>query len=181
MLYSHTNKLVRFYDGLDGLKTGYTKEAGYCITSTAKRGDTRLITVVMGEPDTKTRNKETTSLLDYGFSQYATEKLLDKGTEVGTLSIEKGKKNTVKLVPMNDVTLLNKKIGKKKNASYELKVSARKAPVKVGDKVGELIVKVDGEKDRVIPITVKENVKKANLLELYLNHIKSMFAGQIEI
>lgn len=177
----NTNKLVRFYDGVDGLKTGYTKEAGYCLTATAKRGDTRFITVVMGEPDTKTRNKETTALLDYGFSQYTTEKLLDKGTTVGTLHIEKGKNSSVKLVPMNDVTLLNKKTAKKKNANYELKIEKHKAPFKVGDKVGSLLIKVEGEKDRTIAVTVKEDVKKANLLELYFNHLKSMFAGQLQV
>lgn len=177
----NTNKLVRFYDGVDGLKTGYTKEAGYCLTSTAKRGDTRFVTVVMGEPDTKTRNKETTALLDYGFSQYATEKLLDKGTTVGTLNVEKGKVSSVKLVPMNDVTLLNKKSNKKKSADYELKIEKHKAPFQVGDKVGSLLVKVEGEPDRTIDVTVKEDVKKANLLELYLNHLKTMFGGQLQV
>ncbi len=177
----NTNKLVRFYDGVDGLKTGYTKEAGYCLTSTAKRGDTRFITVVMGEPDTKTRNNETTSMLDYGFSQYATEKVLGKESVVGTVRVEKGKKDAVKLVPMNDVTVLNKKVGKKKNANYEVKMKQLTAPVKKGEQVGELILKVEGEKERTIPLTVNQTIEKANLLEVYLNHIKSMLGGNLEI
>ena len=177
----NTNKLVRFYDGLDGLKTGYTKEAGYCLTSTAKRGDTRFITVVMGEPDTKTRNSETTSMLDYAFSQYATEKLLDTNSVVGAVRVEKGKKDTVKLVPMEDVTVLNKKVGQKKNADYEVKMKNLTAPVKKGDEVGELILKVDGEEQRKIPLTVNQTIEKANLLEVYLNHIKSMLGGDLEI
>lgn len=177
----NTNKLVRFYDGVDGLKTGYTKEAGYCLTSTAKRGDTRFITVVMGEPDTKTRNNETTSMLDYGFSQYATEKVLDKDSIVGTVRVEKGKKDTVKLVPMDDVTVLNKKVSKKKNANYEVKINPLTAPIKKGEQVGELILKVEGEKERTIPLTVNQTIEKANLLEVYLNHIKSMLGGNLEI
>ena len=177
----NTNKLVRFYDGVDGLKTGYTKEAGYCLTSTAKRGDTRFITVVMGEPDTKTRNNETTSMLDYGFSQYATEKVLDKDSIVGTVRVEKGKKDTVKLVPMDDVTVLNKKVSKKKNANYEVKMNPLTAPIKKGEQVGELILKVEGEKERTIPLTVNQTIEKANLLEVYLNHIKSMLGGNLEI
>ncbi len=177
----NTNKLVRFYDGVDGLKTGYTKEAGYCLTSTAKRGDTRFITVVMGEPDTKTRNNETTSMLDYGFSQYATEKVLDKDSIVGTVRVEKGKKDTVKLIPMNDVMVLNKKVSKKKNANYEVKMNPLTAPIKKGEQVGELILKVEGEKERTIPLTVNQTIEKANLLEVYLNHIKSMLGGNLEI
>ena len=177
----NTNKLVRFYDGVDGLKTGYTKEAGYCLTSTAKRGDTRFITVVMGEPDTKTRNNETTSMLDYGFSQYATEKVLDKDSIVGTVRVEKGKKDTVKLIPMDDVTVLNKKVSKKKNANYEVKMKPLTAPIKKGEQVGELILKVEGEKERTIPLTVNQTIEKANLLEVYLNHIKSMLGGNLEI
>lgn len=177
----NTNKLVRFYDGVDGLKTGYTKEAGYCLTSTAKRGDTRFITVVMGEPDTKTRNNETTSMLDYGFSQYIAEKVLSKDSVVGTVRVEKGKKEAVKLVPMYDVTVLNKKVGKKKNADYEVKMKQLTAPVKKGEQVGELILKVEGEKERKIPLTVNQTIEKANLLEVYLNHIKSMLGGNLEV
>ena len=66
----NTNKLVRYYKGVDGLKTGYTEKAGFCITTTAKKDNMRLITVVMGEPSTKIRNAETTSMLDYGFNTY---------------------------------------------------------------------------------------------------------------
>ena len=151
------------------------------MTSTAKRGDTRFITVVMGEPDTKTRNSETTSMLDYAFSQYATEKLLDTNSVVGAVRVEKGKKDTVKLVPMEDVTVLNKKVGQKKNADYEVKMKNLTAPVKKGDEVGELILKVDGEEQRKIPLTVNQTIEKANLLEVYLNHIKSMLGGDLEI
>lgn len=137
--------------------------------------------MVMGEPDTKTRNNETTSMLDYGFSQYATEKVLDKDSIVGTVRVEKGKKDTVKLVPMDDVTVLNKKVSKKKNANYEVKIKPLTAPIKKGEQVGELILKVEGEKERTIPLTVNQTIEKANLLEVYLNHIKSMLGGNLEI
>lgn len=175
----NTNKLVRFYDGLDGLKTGYTKEAGYCLTSTAKRGDTRFITVVMGEPDTKTRNSETTSMLDYAFSQYESEKIFSKDNAVGTVRVDLGKTETVKLFPMEDVSVLNKKSENKKNANYELKVNHLSAPIKKGEKVGELILKVEGEKNRTIPLTVQNKVAKANLLEVYVHQVKSILAGNL--
>ena len=175
----NTNKLVRFYDGLDGLKTGYTKEAGYCLTSTAKRGDTRFITVVMGEPDTKTRNSETTSMLDYAFSQYESEKIFSKDNSVGTVRVDLGKTETVKLFPMEDVSVLNKKSENKKNANYELKANHLSAPIKKGEKVGELILKVEGEKNRTIPLTVQNKVAKANLLEVYVHQVKSILAGNL--
>ena len=175
----NTNKLVRFYDGLDGLKTGYTKEAGYCLTSTAKRGDTRFITVVMGEPDTKTRNSETTSMLDYAFSQYESEKIFSKDNAVGTVRVDLGKTETVKLFPMEDVSVLNKKSENKKNANYELKANHLSAPIKKGEKVGELILKVEGEKNRTIPLTVQNKVAKANLLEVYVHQVKSILAGNM--
>lgn len=177
----NTNKLVKFYDGMDGLKTGYTKEAGYCLTATAKRGDTRFITVVMGEEDTKTRNSETTSMMDYAFGQYEVEKVLDKKRTVGTVRVEKGKVDTIQLVPMDDVTILNKKSDQKKNSNYEVKTKTITAPIKKGEQVGELILEVDGEEKRTVPLTVQESIEKANLLEVYLNHVKSMLSGDLEI
>ena len=120
-------------------------------------------------------------MLDYGFSQYATEKVLNKDSIVGTVRVEKGKKDTVKLVPMDDVTVLNKKVSKKKNANYEVKMKPLTAPIKKGEQVGELILKVEGEKERTIPLTVNQTIEKANLLEVYLNHIKSMLGGNLEI
>ena len=172
----NTNKLVKFYDGMDGLKTGYTKEAGYCLTATAKRGDTRFITVVMGEEDTKTRNSETTSMMDYAFGQYEVEKVLDKKRTVGTVRVEKGKVDTIQLVPMDDVTILNKKSDQKKNSNYEVKTKTITAPIKKGEQVGELILEVDGEEKRTVPLTVQESIEKANLLEVYLGHVKSMLS-----
>ena len=177
----NTNKLVKFYDGMDGLKTGYTKEAGYCLTATAKRGDTRFITVVMGEEDTKTRNSETTSMMDYAFGQYEVEKVLDKKRTVGTVRVEKGTVDTIQLVPMDDVTILNKKSIQKKNSNYEVKTKTITAPIKKGEQVGELILEVDGEEKRTVPLTVQESIEKANLLEVYLGHVKSMLSGDLEI
>ena len=177
----NTNKLVKFYDGMDGLKTGYTKEAGYCLTATAKRGDTRFITVVMGEEDTKTRNSETTSMMDYAFGQYEVEKVLDKKRTVGTVRVEKGKVDTIQLVPMDDVTILNKKSDQKKNSNYEVKTKTITAPIKKGEQVGELILEVDGQEKRTVPLTVQESIEKANLLEVYLGHVKSMLSGDLEV
>ena len=173
----NTNKLVRFYQGVDGLKTGYTKEAGYCLTATAKKGNTRFIAVVMGEPDSKTRNAEVTEMLDYAFAQYETEEVLSTNSIVGKVPVLLGDKTEVEIIPLESVTFLNKKGTEKKNASYELKVDTLKAPLKVGDKVGELILKEDENVTRKIPVTVKENVNKANIFDLFVRNLKQVLSG----
>lgn len=176
----NTNKLVRFYQGVDGLKTGYTEEAGYCLTSTAKKNGMRIITVVMGEPDSKTRQKETTEMLDYAFAQYETEQLLSTESELGKIEIEKGKSKYITVVPTEEVVLLHKKMEEKKTATYKLHLGEIKAPVKKGDIVGSLEVIEDEEQIRKISVTVKENVEKANFLELYWRYLQDVLSGDIK-
>lgn len=177
----NTNKLVRFYNGVDGLKTGYTKEAGYCLTATAKKEGMRIIAVVMGEPDSATRNSEVTSMLDYAFAQYEIETLLSKDSVIGTQLVEKGTNKYVELVPLEDVTVLNKKINGKKNATYIVEVDKLTAPITKGVVVGKLHVKEDENTIRTINITVKEDIKKANLLELYIRYLKEIIIGDISL
>lgn len=175
----NTNKLVRFYDGVDGLKTGYTAGAGYCLTATAKKNGMRIIAVVMGEPDSKTRNAEITSMLDYAFAQYEVEKALSTNSILGQKKIEKGKQKYVTLVPTEDINLLHKKIDNKKNVTYELNVDEIKAPVKVGDIVGSIDIKEDDNIIKTIDVTVKEDVKKANVFEVFWNNIVDIVSGNI--
>ncbi len=175
----NTNKLVRFYPGVDGLKTGYTKEALYCLTATARKNGMRVITVVMGEPDSKIRQKETTEMLDYAFAQYETETLLSQKSELGNVEIEKGKSKYITVIPSEEITLLHKKSEPKKNATYELHMGDIKAPIKKGDIVGSLDVIEDSKVIRKISVTVKEEVKKANFLELYLRYLKDILSGDI--
>ena len=102
----NTNRLVRFYQGVDGLKTGYTKEAGYCLTSTAEKDNMRLITVVMNEPSTQIRNGETSSMLDYGFNMYSVNKILDTDTSLQKSKVELGNDLEVEIVPTEEVKIL---------------------------------------------------------------------------
>lgn len=176
----NTNKLVRFYKGVDGLKTGYTAEAGYCLTATAKKDGMRIITVVMGEPDTKTRQKETTEMLDFAFAQYETENLLSTKSELGKAEIEKGKTKYVTIVPKEEVVLLHKKIDPKKTATYQLHLGKIKAPIKNGDVIGSLEIMEDNKVIHKISVTVKEDTRKANFLELYLRYLKDILSGDIQ-
>lgn len=180
MLYSHTIKLVRFYDGVDGLKTGYTSEAGYCLTATAKKNKMRIIAVVMGEADSKVRNAEISSMLDYAFAQYELEYLLSKESILKEERVYKGKDKYVELVPILDVTVLNKKTEQKKISTYEIKIDDIKAPVKKGDIVGKLIVKENDKEVREIDITVKKDLEKANFIQLYLQYLKDIFKGELK-
>ena len=173
----NTNKLVRFNQNVDGLKTGYTKEAGYCLTATASKDGMRLITVVFGEPESSTRNKETTGMLDYGFSMYSVEKLLSKDLKVGTIKIYASDKETYEIVPMKDVNILNNKTQEKRNVTYEINTKTLSAPIKKGEVVGKLKIIKNNKTIDEIDITVKNDVKKANIFKLYLRNIKNIIAG----
>lgn len=165
----NTNKLVKFYPGVDGLKTGYTNEAGFCITATAKKNNMRIITVVMGEPDTKTRNSDVSSVFDYVYSQYALNNIVDKNQILSTVTVEKGKKVNASIVSLEDISDLYKKSDGMTDITYELKINKIKAPVKKGDVVGQLILS-DG---RSVNLTVLEDVKKANIFEMFYRNLKN--------
>lgn len=173
----NTNKLVRFNQNVDGLKTGYTKEAGYCLTATASKDGMRLITVVFGEPESSTRNKETTGMLDYGFSMYSVEKLLSKDLKVGTIKIYASDKETYEIVPMKDVNILNNKTQEKRNVTYEINTKTLSAPIKKGEVVGKLKIIENNKTIDEIDITVKNDVKKANIFKLYLRNVKNIITG----
>lgn len=173
----NTNKLVRFYQGVDGLKTGYTKEAGYCLTATASKSNMRVITVVMGEPESTTRNKETTDMLNYSFNMYSIEKMLSKDKKVGTIKINLGEKETSDIVPVKDVNILNNKQNEKRNVIYDVETYKVTAPVKKGDIVGKLKVIENDKILEEIEITIPNDIKKVNIFKAYLRNIKSMLIG----
>ena len=176
----NTNKLVRFYEGVDGLKTGYTKEAGYCLTATAEKDGMRIIAVVMGEPDSKTRNAEVSEMLDYAFAQYKTEDLLNQDI-IGTYEVDKGKDRYVNVIPETKVTVLKKKSEEKGNATYEVNLDTLKAPLKKGEVVGKLKVKENGKLVRTINLITEKEVKKANIFELYTQNLNDIITSNISI
>ena len=175
----NTNRLVRYYQGVDGLKTGYTSEAGYCITTTAKRNNMRLITVVMGEPTSQVRNAETTTMLDYGFNTYQIDKILSKDTIISKENVLLGEKNTVEITPKEDITILNTKIGTKRNITYELELDDIKAPLKIGDKVGKINVIEDNKTIMTIDAIANNNIKKLNIFKSYYKELLSILKGNL--
>ena len=173
----NTNKLVRYYQGVDGLKTGYTSSALYCITATAKRNGMRLISVVMGEPSSAIRNSETTGMLDYGFNTYQINSVLSKDTVIGTRSVILGQNEKVNIIPKEEVNILNTKSGTKRNVTYNVKIDDIKAPVKNGDVVGKINIIEDNKNIMTIDATVQKNINKANFFIVYFRDLFDMIKG----
>jgi D-alanyl-D-alanine carboxypeptidase (penicillin-binding protein 5/6) len=151
------------------------------MTATAKKNGMRLIAVTMKEPDTKTRNKEITEMLDYAFAQYEIQVLLSKDSVVATENVEKGKSMVTYVVPMETVNVLNKKMGNKRNATYDIKITDIVAPLKYGDIVGSITIKEAGKTLKIVDLTVKEDIKKASIFELYWRNIKDILAGNVKL
>ena len=172
----NTNKLVRFYNGVDGLKTGYTEEAGYCLTATIKKDKMRLIAVAMGEPTSNTRNSEVSNLLDYGYNMYQSEVYVTKDKVLERVKVEKGIEEYVNIIPIEDVTTVNKKGHKMGNITYDLDVKNIKAPINKGEIVGTLTIKENENVVDKVNVTVDKSIKKAGLLTMYKRCIKDMLS-----
>ena len=170
----NTNRLVRFYKGVDGLKTGYTSSAGYCLTATAKRDDMRLITVVMNEPDTSKRSSDTTKMLDYGYNVYTVENIIDNSTTIDKKKVELGKKEEVDIISKETITILRKKSDKDRNIVYKANIDKIVAPVKKGDKVGTIDILEDNKVISTIEATVKEDINKASIFTILYRNIKNI-------
>lgn len=163
---SNTNKLVRFYDGCDGGKTGFTNQAGFCLAATAKRNDMRIISVVIGEKDSKTRFNDVRATFDYAFANYTLQTAIDSKNPLEERAIvDGGKEKSVSMKPIRDSKIFSKK-GTTSNYSTELKLNENlKAPIKQGETVGELIVyRENVEIDRVAVIA-NESVERATVFD----------------
>lgn len=155
----NTNKLLKLYDGCDGGKTGSTGEAGYCVSATAKRGDMRLIAVVLGAEAGKERFAIAREMFDFGFANYRKYPVAVRGTRVkGELPVTGGEKDGVGLMLDADLTLLVNK-GDEQRVQLEPELSASlAAPVAAGDPAGNVRVLVDGREVARIPVVAREPV-----------------------
>jgi serine-type D-Ala-D-Ala carboxypeptidase (penicillin-binding protein 5/6) len=164
----NTNKLVRFYPGVDGLKTGFTAEAKYCLTATAQKDGMRVIAVVFGAPTSKDRNAQVTKMLNYAFSQYQTHPMFKRNQEIGSAHVSKGKEKTVTAVTSEPLSLLTKK--GEKTVGIKQKIILNKdinAPVNKGDRVGTVKLIKDGKVILESPLVANKNVKEAGWWTLY--------------
>lgn len=175
----NTNKLVRFYDGVDGLKTGFTGTAGYCLTATASKNNFRLISVVMGEDTSENRSSDTVKMLNYGFNTFKINIIKTKGESLGKVRVERGKQDNANIVLLNDATEILKNTDPVTEYKFNLKVNKIKAPVKVGDVVGTAEI-IDSEGNIVdeVDVTVEKDIKKANILDYMLRNLKTIGFGK---
>lgn len=172
----NTNKLVRFYSGADGLKTGYTSEAKFCLAATAKREHFRIVAVVMGEPDTKTRNAEVTRLFDYAFSQYTNFPIFKTGDALGELKVSKGEVPTLPLTAKHFYSVLLRKDEAAEGIRHEVQLMTDlKAPITVGQQVGKIVVYKGDKVLTEFPIESSVEVKKAGWWTLTKRTAKRMF------
>ena len=169
----NTNKLVRFYNGADGLKTGFTEGAGYCVTTTAKRSEMRILSVVMGVETPDKRSSDTTNLLNYGFNTYQVESILKKGEVLGSIKVLGGKSEVVDVVLLEDIREIVRVNEEKKSYQHEVILQEISAPVRVGDVVGQVIIKDNNGKEVTKKdLTVKENIEKANIWDLFQRNLR---------
>ncbi|GIO17149.1 D-alanyl-D-alanine carboxypeptidase DacF [Oceanobacillus oncorhynchi subsp. incaldanensis] len=171
----NTNKLIRSYPGADGMKTGYTNEAKYCLTATAKRDDMRVIAVVMGAETPKERNKMISGLMDYGFQSYKTEQLFAKEETVMELNKIKTDPHHFDIVTEQSVHTLQKKGQEEAAVTTEVSIQDNwEFPVKKGTVVGELTVKENDEPVYATPLIVNEDISEASVLELAKRTMQKM-------
>ena len=175
----NTNKLVRFYAGVDGLKTGFTDKAGSTLAVTAKKDGLRLIAITLGYKDTSTRNDETMALLDYGYNQYESKVLLSKSKPVKTVTFSKASKSKVNLMLEEDLIVVNKKGEKSSNYTYDIELDNVKFPVEKGDRLGTLILKANNKKLKEVALVSEVSLEKAGIFKQYLSVVADALSGNI--
>lgn len=172
----NTNKLITQYEGTDGLKTGHTDNAGYCLAATVEKKDLRLIGIVLGEKDSKVRNQETMQLLDYGFSNVTVKKLKSKGTIIKKIKVSKANKTNF-LVKLGEDLMVIEDNDNKKNYRYKTNISKLSYPIKKNQIIGSIEVLC---KKRVLAkanLIADRSVKKLQLSELFKNAIINSVYG----
>lgn len=170
----NTNKLLKLYDGVDGLKTGYTREAGYCLVTTAKRDGQRLIGVLLKEADPKSRNKEMCSLLDYGFNNYERVTIYKKHTLIEEYIVDKMDNLKIAVKCKKDIVYTKAKSANPK-VSTKIKYHNNLLPVKQDDNIGTIDVIIDNKKIATYDIYSDTSISKATYLSKMIKTIKYLF------
>ncbi len=175
----NTNKLVRFYDGADGLKTGFTDNAGYTMAVTAKRNDMRLIAIVLGEEVSKVRNAETTALLDYGFNLYKIDVIKKQGDVIDTIEFDKGDKKSVNVVLEKDITVLSKKSDAEKSYTEKINIDEVQLPISKNQQVGTIEIYDGSNKIGSYPLVSSDEVKKKSFWKLFCDNLRDIVVGDL--
>lgn len=174
---ANTNKLIRFYEGANGLKTGSTSKALCCLSATAKRNDMQLIAVVLGAPTSAERFSSAKSLLDYGFANYAVNTQVTAGDEIERVHVEKGVDNEVSVVAADTYSTLVKK-GQEDNVTKEIILDEQiTAPLEAGEKLGTMKISRDGETLAEIDLNAANAVEKKGIGLIVKDFFRMIFYG----
>ena len=133
----------------------------------------------MGEESTEKRSADTLAMLDYGFNMYSIKKMASKGDSLGIIKVNLGDPEYVDITVKEDLTILNNNREKSKDVKYDIETDKVKAPIKIGDTIGKIKMYVDGKLDSEIDVTVSYDVKKANILKIFLRNIRDIFCENI--
>ncbi len=163
---SNTNRMIVDYPGCDGLKTGFTREAGNGISATARRGNTRLLAVVLGADTPKDRYDTARALLDYGFNNYKSVPVIKKGTEVARLTVDKGSPPEVPVIAARNLSLLLPQ-GAAEDYAEEVELYEFALPLQEHEKVGELKVRYGEGEEAAVDLVVSQEVRRASLITMF--------------
>lgn len=171
----NNNKLLTWYPGADGLKTGWTELAGYCLAATAVRSDVRMISVIMGAENPKIRNAEAAKLMDFGFSNYTSIELAVRGKEIGHVKVVRGKEPAVAAVP-KELFGVSVQKGEQSKVKTQINLKDRiEAPVQAGQVVGEMIATLEGKEIARMDLIASAGVERANLWESVIYHVRRVY------
>lgn len=176
-LLANTNKLIRNYKGATGLKTGSTTKAGCCLSATASRDGMELIAVILGAPNSDLRFSSASKLLDYGYANYSISKMAEKGEPIGTVMVSWGTEKVVPAEASETYNVVNKKSEQQeieKSVNMKNRVSA---PVKKGDKLGEITFTKDGKTVKTVDIVASEDVAKKGFFKILADILSSIIKG----
>ena len=169
---ANTNKLVRFYQGCTGLKTGFTSAAGYCLSASAQRNGMELVAVVLGAESSQDRFAACKQMLDYGFANFAL--VQTKAEEAQTVAVKLGVSGRVAVLPAESVQLL---VEKNQLNTVEVRTELEEtvtAPVSQGQRLGTLTVLVDGQILTQVPMLAQESVAKLTWWQIFRNVLRHM-------
>ena len=174
----NTNKLIGQYEGADGLKTGHTDNSGYCLAATVKRGNYRLIGIILGEANSKTRNQETMKLLDYGFSNTKYKVLKKKDTIVKEIVIPNSKEKILKIGLKEDLGVVEE-VGNNYTYQYDVEIYDYNIPLNKGDKVG--IIRTKKNKSVIVETVLvsMNDITPMSYFEILLENGKNLLLGQL--
>lgn len=174
----NTNRMIKDYDGANGIKTGFTNEAQHCISASAKRGNLQLIAVVMGAESSNIRFSEAKRLLDYGFSNYESVTIGKKGDIISVIPVEKGKLNFVEIMLERDSHILLPK-GQKANIEKTIEhFEYIDAPIEQGTITGELKVVIDNKVIDSVNLVAKTTIEKANFINIFNKAFKNFLFNE---